>query len=310
MNLQPRCSFTGLIVSICPPPFPPKTHTLTRLKSHQRQHNKDKPFKCSNCFRAYSDSASLQTHLPAHAIKNAKAYCCSMCGRAYTSVSQLTPVKPERLKPAMGQCVSLCPSRCVSPGDVPHEAHVQTHHGGTYGLPPLASARHRRFHHSPADLPHLRPPHSPHGRSPQDSYLSNRFKPTNGTQICARSVRRSDNELFLLFLVADQTVLSGTPKDDFSALLGLETTGLCTSFCTRLHRKKKLRQLTWKSVIFFYINDLRLPKSELKYFYIFASKMVYCSLSGQVNWKLNASCIFYFIFLPLSVSVCRISSPD
>lgn len=156
--------------------------------------------------------------------------------------------------------------------DVPHEAHVQTHHGGTHGLPPLASARHRRFHHSPADLPHLRPPHSPHGRSPQDSYLSNRFKPTDGTQIRARSVRRSDNELFLLFLVADQTVLSGTPKDDFSALSGLETTGLCTLFCTRLHRKKKLRQLAWKSVIFFfYINDLRLPKSELKYFYIFAS---------------------------------------
>lgn len=57
------------------------------FKSHQRQHNKDKPFKCANCYRAYSDSASLQIHLSAHAIKNAKAYCCSMCGRAYTSVS-------------------------------------------------------------------------------------------------------------------------------------------------------------------------------------------------------------------------------
>lgn len=57
------------------------------LKSHQRQHNKDKPFKCTNCYRAYSDSASLQIHVSAHAIKNAKAYCCSMCGRAYTSVS-------------------------------------------------------------------------------------------------------------------------------------------------------------------------------------------------------------------------------
>lgn len=67
-------------VRVCLPP-------PTSKKSHQRQHNKDKPFKCSNCFRAYSDSASLQTHLPAHAIKNAKAYCCSMCGRAYTSVS-------------------------------------------------------------------------------------------------------------------------------------------------------------------------------------------------------------------------------
>uniref|UniRef100_A0A8C4S3T4 Zinc finger protein 362b n=1 Tax=Erpetoichthys calabaricus TaxID=27687 RepID=A0A8C4S3T4_ERPCA len=58
---------------------------LSNLQSHQRQHNKDKPYKCPNCYRAYSDSASLQIHLSAHAIKNAKAYCCSMCGRAYTS---------------------------------------------------------------------------------------------------------------------------------------------------------------------------------------------------------------------------------
>lgn len=60
---------------------------LCSSQSHQRQHNKDKPYKCPNCYRAYSDSASLQIHLSAHAIKHAKAYCCSMCGRAYTSVS-------------------------------------------------------------------------------------------------------------------------------------------------------------------------------------------------------------------------------
>lgn len=161
--MQPRRNFTGLIMSICVPPHSPSpTHTHTRLKSHQRQHNKDKPFKCSNCFRAYSDSASLQTHLPAHAIKNARAYCCSMCGRAYTSVSQPTVVRPQRLSHLWRWCESCLPSCCFSPGDVPHEAHVQTHHGGTYGLPPLASARHRRFHHAPADRPHLRPPHSPH----------------------------------------------------------------------------------------------------------------------------------------------------
>ncbi|TRY96542.1 hypothetical protein DNTS_008632 [Danionella cerebrum] len=58
-------------------------------QSHQRSHNKDKPYKCSNCYRAYSDSASLQIHLSAHAIKNAKAFCCSMCGRAYTSETYL-----------------------------------------------------------------------------------------------------------------------------------------------------------------------------------------------------------------------------
>lgn len=64
------------------------------LQSHQRQHNKDKPYKCPNCYRAYSDSASLQIHLSAHAIKHAKAYCCSMCGRAYTSVSPPSPHFP------------------------------------------------------------------------------------------------------------------------------------------------------------------------------------------------------------------------
>ncbi|KTG31728.1 hypothetical protein cypCar_00019707 [Cyprinus carpio] len=62
---------------------------LSNLQSHQRQHNKDKPYKCPNCYRAYTDSASLQIHLSAHAIKNAKSYCCSMCGRAYTSETYL-----------------------------------------------------------------------------------------------------------------------------------------------------------------------------------------------------------------------------
>lgn len=70
-------------------------HTLLcSPQSHQRQHNKDKPYKCPNCYRAYSDSASLQIHLSAHAIKHAKAYCCSMCGRAYTSVSACGPWGP------------------------------------------------------------------------------------------------------------------------------------------------------------------------------------------------------------------------
>ncbi|XP_053724986.1 zinc finger protein 362a isoform X2 [Synchiropus splendidus] len=86
-----RCRIhTGDRPYICLHPACGKAFTqLSNLQSHQRQHNKDKPFKCSNCFRAYSDSASLQFHLSAHAIKNAKAYCCSMCGRAYTSETYL-----------------------------------------------------------------------------------------------------------------------------------------------------------------------------------------------------------------------------
>ncbi|XP_077385964.1 zinc finger protein 362a isoform X3 [Festucalex cinctus] len=62
---------------------------LSNLQSHQRHHNKDKAFKCSNCFRAYSDAASLQMHLSAHAIKTARAFCCSTCDKAYTSETYL-----------------------------------------------------------------------------------------------------------------------------------------------------------------------------------------------------------------------------
>lgn len=87
-------------------------------QSHQRQHNKDKPYKCPNCYRAYSDSASLQIHLSAHAIKHAKAYCCSMCGRAYTSVSVAGGVGSRApAKAGMGPEVPLA-------GFVPETAHA------------------------------------------------------------------------------------------------------------------------------------------------------------------------------------------
>lgn len=55
----------------------------------------------------------MQIHLSAHAIKNAKAYCCSMCGRAYTSVSsekksKVTFSNLEQTASAMSMCLSLC----------------------------------------------------------------------------------------------------------------------------------------------------------------------------------------------------------
>ncbi|NXY92520.1 ZN384 protein, partial [Alcedo cyanopectus] len=58
---------------------------LSNLQSHRRQHNKDKPFKCHNCHRAYTDAASLEVHLATHTVKHAKVYTCSICTRAYTS---------------------------------------------------------------------------------------------------------------------------------------------------------------------------------------------------------------------------------
>lgn len=67
--------------------FPPHC----RPQSHRRQHNKDKPFKCHNCHRAYTDAASLEVHLATHTVKHAKVYTCSICSRAYTSVSISSP---------------------------------------------------------------------------------------------------------------------------------------------------------------------------------------------------------------------------
>lgn len=62
-------------------------HPAAGSQSHRRQHNKDKPFKCHNCHRAYTDAASLEVHLATHTVKHAKVYTCSICSRAYTSVS-------------------------------------------------------------------------------------------------------------------------------------------------------------------------------------------------------------------------------
>lgn len=68
------------------------------------------------------------------------------------------------------------------------------------------------------------------------------FEPINGIQKCARLYkylvkRCSFIEYILLSFLADQIVLSGTSKDDFSALSGLEMTGLKMSFSIWLHRK-------------------------------------------------------------------------
>lgn len=103
------------------------------VQSHQRQHNKDKPYKCPNCYRAYTDSASLQIHLSAHAIKNAKSYCCSMCGRAYTSVSTDPPQR-------MGKYLS---GHIIKPSSVFQETYLMKH------MSKHTVVEHLVSHHSP-----------------------------------------------------------------------------------------------------------------------------------------------------------------
>ncbi|XP_048879481.1 zinc finger protein 362a isoform X3 [Brienomyrus brachyistius] len=107
---------------------------LSNLQSHQRQHNKDKPYKCPNCYRAYSDSASLQRHLSAHAIKNAKAYCCSVCGRAYTSVS---------MRPGAGFAATAVPHQKQNNNWHKHETYLMKH------MSKHTVVEHLVTHHSP-----------------------------------------------------------------------------------------------------------------------------------------------------------------
>ncbi|KAG9355775.1 hypothetical protein JZ751_000616 [Albula glossodonta] len=83
---------------------------LSNLQSHRRQHNKDKPFKCHNCHRAYTDSASLEVHLSTHTVKHAKLFSCGLCNRSYTSVHPVpaamhhcTPHQPLQV-PVAGVC--------------------------------------------------------------------------------------------------------------------------------------------------------------------------------------------------------------
>lgn len=61
-------------------------------------------------------------------------------------------------------------------------------------------------------------------------------------------------EYILLSFLADQTVLSGASKDNFSALSGLKITGLKFHFSMWLHRKKKMLQAaTWKTFLTFFL---------------------------------------------------------
>lgn len=60
------------------------------FQSHRRQHNKDKPYKCTNCNKGYIDAASLEVHMSTHTVKHARIYSCGLCNRTYTSVRQMS----------------------------------------------------------------------------------------------------------------------------------------------------------------------------------------------------------------------------
>uniref|UniRef100_A0A673LR96 Zinc finger protein 384-like n=1 Tax=Sinocyclocheilus rhinocerous TaxID=307959 RepID=A0A673LR96_9TELE len=62
---------------------------LCLFRSHRRQHNKDKPYKCHHCNRGYVDAGSLEVHLSTHTVKHDKLYSCGLCNHTYTSETYL-----------------------------------------------------------------------------------------------------------------------------------------------------------------------------------------------------------------------------
>ncbi|KAI1242188.1 zinc finger protein 384, partial [Lamprotornis superbus] len=103
---------------------------LSNLQSHRRQHNKDKPFKCHNCHRAYTDAASLEVHLATHTVKHAKVYTCSICSRAYTSETYLMKHMRKHNIPDPQQQVVQAQAQASQ-----QQQHFQPQGGGAAGGP-------------------------------------------------------------------------------------------------------------------------------------------------------------------------------
>ncbi|KAK2516772.1 Znf384, partial [Columba guinea] len=101
-----------------------------RWGSHRRQHNKDKPFKCHNCHRAYTDAASLEVHLATHTVKHAKVYTCSICSRAYTSETYLMKHMRKHNIPDPQQQVVQAQAQASQ-----QQQHFQPQGGGAAGGP-------------------------------------------------------------------------------------------------------------------------------------------------------------------------------
>lgn len=98
-------------------------------QSHRRQHNKDKPYKCTNCNKGYVDSASLEVHMSTHTVKHARIYSCGLCNRTYTSVRHLS-ISEEHfyLKTLVSDTWQLLytVSAPLISGDVSGETHGET----------------------------------------------------------------------------------------------------------------------------------------------------------------------------------------
>lgn len=111
----------------------------------------------------------------------------------------------------------------LPPGDLPYKAHVKTHDGGTHGLPSLPSAQDTVSHHSYTHLPHLS------SSSPLVGDLSclvNALSDGLWTQELIQKCAGLHKCLVKKCSFSEHIVWLGTSKDDFSALSGLQMSGL------------------------------------------------------------------------------------